>query len=94
MQYSQVFFCSFLVINVNDNEENARLGVFWLIKASEQGNVEATNILKECLERGEGITEHNYLDVKACLNTSQNEKLAKRAAREMFIRYVAYCNLV
>ncbi|KAL0277412.1 UNVERIFIED_CONTAM: hypothetical protein PYX00_004703 [Menopon gallinae] len=73
------------VLNVNDNEENARLGVFWLIKASEQGNVEATNILRKCLETGEGITEHNYLDVKACLSTSQNEKLAKRAAREMFL---------
>lgn len=72
-------------VNDNDSEENARLGVFWLIKASEQGNVEATNILKECLERGEGITEHNYLDVKSCLSTTQNEKLAKRAAREMFI---------
>lgn len=74
------------VVSGNDNNENARLGVFWLIKASEQGNVEATEILHHCLQTGEGITEHNYLDVKACLNTSQNEKLAKRAAREMFMR--------
>lgn len=74
------------VFSVNDNEENARLGVFWLIKASQQGNMEATNILSKCLETGEGITEHNYVDVKACLNTSQNEKLAKRAARELFMR--------
>ncbi|KAK6618673.1 hypothetical protein RUM43_013064 [Polyplax serrata] len=73
------------VVSGNDNNENARLGVFWLIKASEQGNMEATEILHHCLQTGEGITEHNYLDVKACLNTSQNEKLAKRAAREMFM---------
>ncbi|XP_063233013.1 wolframin isoform X2 [Bacillus rossius redtenbacheri] len=67
-----------------DRQENARLGVYWLIKASEQGNVEATSILKQCLETGQGISEHNYLDVKMCLNMSQDEKLARRAAREMF----------
>ncbi|XP_067000241.1 wolframin [Anabrus simplex] len=67
-----------------DKEENARLGVYWLIRASEQGNTEATEILKQCLETGQGITEHNYLDVKACLKMSQDEKLARRAAREMF----------
>ncbi|KAJ9589811.1 hypothetical protein L9F63_027931, partial [Diploptera punctata] len=65
-------------------EENEKLGVYWLIKASEQGNMEATNILKHCLETGQGITEHNYLDVKACLSMSQDEKLARKAAREMF----------
>lgn len=37
-----------------DKEENSRLGVYWLIKASEQGNVEATTILKQCLETGQG----------------------------------------
>lgn len=37
-----------------DKEENARLGVYWLIKASEQGNVEATKILEQCLETGQG----------------------------------------
>jgi wolfamin len=37
-----------------DKEENSRLGVYWLIKASEQGNVEATTILKHCLETGQG----------------------------------------
>lgn len=37
-----------------DKEENSRLGVYWLIKASEQGNIEATNILKQCLETGKG----------------------------------------
>ncbi|KAJ4450999.1 hypothetical protein ANN_02435 [Periplaneta americana] len=67
-----------------DKEENSRLGVYWLIKASEQGNTEATNILKQCLETGQGITEHNYVDVKSCLSMSQDEKLARKAAREMF----------
>jgi wolfamin len=106
-----------------DKEENSRLGVYWLIKASEQGNIEATNILKQCLETGQGktstkyitfltsrnnskccccdhsrliscfcfvcyvgITEHNYVDVKSCLSMSQDEKLVRRAAREMFSR--------
>jgi wolfamin len=37
-----------------DKEENSRVGVYWLIKASEQGNVEATDLLKRCLETGQG----------------------------------------
>nr|CAD7574987.1 unnamed protein product [Timema californicum] len=67
-----------------EREENSRLGVYWLIKSSEQGNMEATTVLKQCLESGQGITEHNYVDVNRCLNMSQDEKLARRAAREMF----------
>ncbi|XP_012260188.2 wolframin isoform X2 [Athalia rosae] len=67
-----------------DKEENAKLGVYWLTKASEQGNLEATDILRKCLTTGRGITEHNYYDVKSCLDMSQDEKLARRAAREMF----------
>ncbi|XP_022905359.1 wolframin [Onthophagus taurus] len=67
-----------------DKRENARLGVYWLIKASEQGNTEATDLLKKCLESGKGITEQNYLDVEACISITQDEKIAKRAARKMF----------
>lgn len=69
-----------------DRHENARLGVYWLIKASEQGNVEATALLEKCLMSGRGITEHNYLDVKSCITMTQDEKLARKAAREMFLR--------
>ncbi|KAL6445479.1 hypothetical protein ACFW04_000808 [Cataglyphis niger] len=68
-----------------DKEENAKLGVYWLTKASEQGNLEATDILRKCLATGRGITEHNYYDVKSCLDMTQDEKLARRAAREMFM---------
>ncbi|XP_012281562.1 wolframin [Orussus abietinus] len=67
-----------------DSEENAKLSVYWLTKASEQGNLEATDILRKCLATGRGITEYNYYDVKRCLDMSQDEKLARRAAREMF----------
>ncbi|XP_028135542.1 wolframin [Diabrotica virgifera virgifera] len=67
-----------------DKKENACLGVYWLIKASKQGNIEATNLLKACLQSGKGITEHNYMDVKSCINMTQDEKLARKAAREMF----------
>ncbi|XP_017786448.1 PREDICTED: wolframin [Nicrophorus vespilloides] len=70
----------------DDKVENARSGVYWLIKASEQGNKEATEMLKKCLDTGEGICEHNYMDVKNCLTMSQDEKVAVRAAREMFAR--------
>lgn len=74
----------------SDKEENAKLGVYWLTKASEQGNLEATDILRQCLNTGRGITEHNYYDVKNCLDMSQDEKLARRAAREMFLRWMIY----
>ncbi|KAK9718418.1 Wolframin EF-hand domain [Popillia japonica] len=67
-----------------DKKENARLGVYWLIKASEQGNIEATGLLKACLESGKGITEQNYMDVKSCITMTQDEKIARKAAREMF----------
>ncbi|GJQ87355.1 putative negative regulation of ATF6-mediated unfolded protein response [Trypoxylus dichotomus] len=67
-----------------DRKENARLGVYWLIKASEQGNIEATNLLRACLESGKGITEQNYMDVKSCITMTQDEKIARKAAREMF----------
>lgn len=69
-----------------DKAENARLGVYWLMKASEQGNMEATDLLKKCLETGKGITEQNFLDVKSCIHMSQDEKLARKAARNMFAR--------
>ncbi|KAJ8945159.1 hypothetical protein NQ318_001624 [Aromia moschata] len=68
----------------SERKENARLGVYWLIKASEQGNIEATDLLRSCLETGKGITEHNCIDVKSCISMTQDEKLARRAAREMF----------
>nr|CAI5828940.1 unnamed protein product [Callosobruchus analis] len=64
--------------------ENAELGVYWLIKASQQGNLEATDLLKQCLQNGRGITDHNYMDVKSCISMTQDEKMARRAAKEMF----------
>ncbi|XP_025834504.1 wolframin [Agrilus planipennis] len=67
-----------------EKNENARLGVYWLLKASEQGNTEATDLLKQCLKTGKGITEQNYMDVKTCINMTQDEKIARKAAREMF----------
>lgn len=67
--------------------ENAKLGVYWLMKASEQGNLEATDLLRKCFDNGKGITEHNFLDVKSCISMTQDEKLARKAAREMFARY-------
>ncbi|XP_046382536.1 wolframin [Ischnura elegans] len=67
-----------------EEEENARVAVYWLIKASEQGHDEGTSMLRNCLETGQGITEHNYLDVKTCLSMTQDEKLARRAARKLF----------
>lgn len=66
--------------------EKAKIGVYWLMKASEQGNIEATDLLKKCWDTGKGITEQNVIDVKSCIQMTQNEKLARRAAKEMFAR--------
>lgn len=41
--------------SLGDTEENARQGVYWLIRASEQGNEEATKTLQDCLENGRGL---------------------------------------
>ncbi|XP_050313838.1 wolframin isoform X3 [Anthonomus grandis grandis] len=67
-----------------EQRENAKLGVYWLLKASYQGNLEATDLLKSCLETGKGISEQNYIDVKACISMTQDEKIVRRAAKEVF----------
>ncbi|KAF6209345.1 hypothetical protein GE061_015092 [Apolygus lucorum] len=67
-----------------DQEQNDRLGVYWLIKASEQGHIEATNMLRKCLETGTGINDLNLGDVKACVDMPQAEKVSRHAARELF----------
>lgn len=40
--------------------ENAREGIYWLVKASEQGHIEATDLLKTCLETGRGYIQRYY----------------------------------
>ncbi|KAK9873200.1 hypothetical protein WA026_021433 [Henosepilachna vigintioctopunctata] len=70
--------------SVSERKENEQLGIYWLIKASEQGNVEATELLKTCLKTGKGISEYNYLDVKTCISMTQDEKLTRKAAKEIF----------
>ncbi|XP_066145592.1 wolframin isoform X1 [Euwallacea fornicatus] len=67
-----------------DQKENDRLGVYWLLKASEQGHLEATDLLKTCLKTGRGISEHNYIDVKSCISMTQDEKIVRKAAKEVF----------
>ncbi|KAG8224245.1 hypothetical protein J437_LFUL001624 [Ladona fulva] len=79
---SQVILAKTLLEEKCEEEENAKVAVYWLIKASEQGHGEGTAMLKNCLETG--ITEHNYLDVKTCLGMTMDEKLARRAARKLF----------
>ncbi|KAL3270028.1 hypothetical protein HHI36_009084 [Cryptolaemus montrouzieri] len=68
----------------SETKENERLGVYWLIKASQQGNVEATELLRTCLKTGKGISEYNHMDVKSCISMTQDEKLTRKAAKEIF----------
>jgi TPR repeat protein len=68
------FFYLFLSELDVDKEENSRLGVYWLIKASEQGNVEATNILKHCLETGQGeVSLENTTFLKDDFNNNDSK---------------------
>lgn len=87
---SQVILAKHLLEENPDNpvnqEEKARLGVYWLIKASEKGHEEATRMLQNCLDTGRGISEHNVDDVRASLNMTQGEKVSREAARELFSR--------
>lgn len=78
----------------SEQKENAKSGVYWLLKASEQGNLEATDLLRTCLKTGQGISEHNYIDVKSCISMPQDEKIVRRAAKEVFARLVSHftCN--
>ncbi|XP_050731686.1 wolframin-like isoform X2 [Eriocheir sinensis] len=67
-----------------DEEEDGRLAVFWLTRASLQGSAEATHLLEQCLNNNIGICEHNYHEVQECLSMDLQEKLARRAARLLF----------
>lgn len=66
--YLQLLFVNITIIIIflcftgdeKDQEENASLGVYWLIKASSQGHKEATELLKQCLETGKGILYSLY----------------------------------
>lgn len=65
-------------------EENGKLAILWLTKASKQGNEAATAALEKCLETKTGITDENREDVKWCVSTSSLEKRIRYAARNMF----------
>lgn len=49
----------YFIEDEKDQEENATLGVYWLIKASSQGHKEATDLLTQCLESGKGLCNKN-----------------------------------
>jgi wolfamin len=59
-------------------------GVYWLLRASQQGHEEAVRMLSECFHNGKGINETNEDDVRGCLQMSSGERAARRAAQELF----------
>ncbi|EDV25937.1 uncharacterized protein TRIADDRAFT_55535 [Trichoplax adhaerens] len=59
---------------------SARTGVEWLIKASKAQNLEATELLKQCLEDNLGIDEENRKQVIWCIKTS--DKVKKQVSDE------------
>ncbi|CAL1526465.1 unnamed protein product [Lymnaea stagnalis] len=69
-----------------NKEENANNAVTWLIAASKQGNSEANEKLKHCVETNLGLNEKNKNDVTWCLTTSVSEKKIRFAARSLFLK--------
>lgn len=74
---------------LNDSEDpdangNHAQAIYWLIRASSQGHDEAYELLTDCYRIGKGINESNESDVCDCLNMTQGERAARRAAREVF----------
>lgn len=55
-----------------------------LINISRQGNQEATDILKKCVEAKEGITPDNEDDINWCIKTSEEEKRLWHAVKELY----------
>lgn len=69
-------------LHLSDACENAsaKEGLEWLIKASKAQNVEATEVLKDCLTSGLGIDEENRNRVIWCIKTSN--KIKKQVSDE------------
>ncbi|XP_018017164.1 wolframin-like isoform X1 [Hyalella azteca] len=82
---SQMALASALLQETDDDGECARQAVYWLTKASLQGHVKATELLQQCLDTAVGISEHNYHEVLHCLATPLQEKLARKAAHDLFL---------
>jgi wolfamin len=69
-----------------DREINAEKAVTWLIGASKQGHVEATEKLRHCVQTNLGMNEGNKSDVTWCLNTSRSEKKIRYAAKSLYYK--------
>uniref|UniRef100_A0A336MAJ0 CSON014352 protein n=1 Tax=Culicoides sonorensis TaxID=179676 RepID=A0A336MAJ0_CULSO len=67
-----------------DNHGNHAQAINWLIRAASQGHDEAYNLLADCYRDGKGINENNEAAVCECLNMSQGERSARKAAKEVF----------
>ncbi|CAG5133479.1 unnamed protein product, partial [Candidula unifasciata] len=69
-----------------DADTNTEKAVTWLIAASKQGNVEATEKLRHCVQTNFGVNEQNKAVVTWCLNTSASEKKIRYAAKSLFYK--------
>ncbi|CAG0885754.1 unnamed protein product [Darwinula stevensoni] len=69
---------------IMDARDSAEVAIYWLLKAANQGNEEAFSLLEECMKTKSGISHHNYIDVKTCLQQSPEERAAFRAAVDIF----------
>lgn len=67
-----------------DTDGNHAQAIDWLIRAASQGHDEAYNLLANCYRDGKGVNENNEAAVCDCLNMSQGERSARRAAKEVF----------
>lgn len=66
------------------NTDETDVAVGWLALAAEQCNEEAIEILTECLKCDKGINDKNREEIEWLVNSSPNEKSARRAAKKLY----------
>lgn len=80
----QYFFVCILSESDNESSVNVSLSIHWLLKAAYDGHEAALMLLSECYKNGCGITDRNISEVEACLAMTPAERVARKAARELF----------
>ncbi|CAG0888601.1 unnamed protein product [Cyprideis torosa] len=75
-------------VSSTDDSKNhlAASAVYWLTKAADNGSEEAVELLSDCFSKRKGIDAQNYATVKACLQRTPQEQLARKAGRMVFQR--------
>ena len=64
--------------------EILQVAVYWLLRAAEQGQLEARETLVALAGEGRGLTEQNYVDVAAVVRVAPNVAQGQFLGRTLF----------